>query len=168
MMQEIREDLYDEDLREKVHEPMLRLITFELDKERYGVEVDQVREILRVSQYFPVPGAADYVVGITNIRGSVVTIIDGRKRFNLEATEFSDSSRMIVIESEDEIAAVVVDSVSDVIDVPKSSVDANPKMNARDDSPFISGVVTVENQLIIMLNVGRIITDEQMDMAAGF
>ena len=156
-------DPYDE--TEQQHEPMIRLITFDLADERYGVEVSQVREILRVNQVFPVPGAPDYVVGITNIRGSVVTIIDGRRRFNLPPAEYTDLARMVVLESEDEIAAVMVDSVSDVIDVPRSQVESNPKMNARDDSPYISGVVTDDKGLIILLKVETFITD---DNAAAF
>lgn len=157
---------YDE--AEQQHEPMIRLITFDLAEERYGVEVSQVREILRINQIFPVPGAPDYVVGITNIRGSVVTIIDGRRRFNLAPTEYTELARMVVLEANDEIAAVVVDSVSDVIDVPRSHVESNPKMNARDDSPYISGVVTDDKGLIILLKVETFITDDLADAAAGF
>ncbi len=159
-------DQYDE--TEQQHEPMIRLITFDLADERYGVEVGQVREILRINQIFPVPGAPDYVVGITNIRGSVVTIIDGRRRFNLAPAEYTELARMVVLEANDEIAAVLVDSVSDVIDVPRSQVESNPKMNARDDSPYISGVVTDDKGLIILLKVETFITDDAMDAVAGF
>ena len=148
------------------HEPMMRLITFDLADERYGVEVSQVREILRINQVFPVPGAPHYVVGITNIRGSVVTIIDGRRRFNLQPADYTELARMVVMEANDEIAAVIVDSVSDVIDVPRSKVDSNPKMNARDDSPYISGVVTDEKGLIILLKVESFITDDNLDAVA--
>ena len=157
-----------EEQREIVHEPMMRLITFNLDSECYGVEVSRVREILRSNQIFPVPGAVECVAGITNIRGNVVTILDGRKRMNLPETEFSDSSRMIVMESSEEMAAVIVDSVSDVIDVPKSAIVAGPHVSAREDSPFVEGVVSNQHSLIIILNVDRLIADDTLDMAAGF
>lgn len=141
------------------HEPTMRLITFDLADERYGVEVSQVREILRINQVFPVPGAPPYVAGITNIRGNVVTIIDGRLRFNLNPVDYTEVARMIVMEAADEIAAVIVDSVSDVIDVPLSCVDVNPKMASRDDSPYIKGLVSDASGLIILLNVENFITD---------
>ena len=166
MYDDYAEDYDDDD--ESLHEPKVRLITFQLENETYGVEVGQVREILRINQTFPVPGAPDFVFGITNIRGNVVTIIDGRKRFTLPSTDHTDATRMIVVEAQDEMVAVVVDSVSDFIDVPESTIDLNPKIRMNGDSRFISGVVTSSEQLIIILNVDKFITEEQFDMAAGF
>lgn len=163
-----RNDQAEHDERDKVHEPMMRLITFYLDSECYGVEVERVREILRINQIFPVPGAVDCVAGITNIRGSVVTIIDGRKRMSLPMTEYCDTARMIVVESGEEQAAIIVDAVADVIDVPKSNVVARPQMGSPDDSPFVEGVVSDHDSLIILLSVDRLITDDALDAAMGF
>lgn len=152
----------------EIHEPQVRWITFHLGKEIYGVEVKQVREILRISNILPVPGAPDYVLGITNIRGNVVTVIDGRKRINLPEIAHTDSTRMIVLEADDEIAAVVVDNVEDVIDLPESSLDSNPKLKTNQDSPYITGVVSYPAGLIIVLCAEKFITEEQYDMVAGF
>lgn len=162
------ENNYDETDNEINHEPKIRLITFTLDNETYGIEVGQVREILRLNQNFPVPGAPDYVLGITNIRGNVITILDARQRFNLATVEHTASTRMIVVESTDDTVSMVVDNVSDVIDVPKSSINVNMKVNLSGDSRFISGVVTHANGLIIILNIEKFITDEQFDMVASF
>lgn len=163
------ENDYDDDIDNEInHETMIRLITFDLENETYGIEVGQVREILRINQTFPVPGAPDYVLGITNIRGNVITIIDARRRFNLAIIEHSARARMIVVESNDDTVAVVVDSVSDVIDIPKSIINVNMKVNLTGDSRFISGVVSHESGLIIILNIEKFITDEQFDMVAGF
>ena len=164
----LEDNIYDEMGNEISHEPMVRLITFNLNNENYGIEVSQVREILRINQNFPVPGAPDYVLGITNIRGNVVTIVDARMRFNLPIVEYTDCARMIVIESYGETVAIVVDSVADVIDVPESSIDVNLKVNLSGDSRYISGVVTNADGLIIILNVEKFITEEQLDMVAGF
>jgi purine-binding chemotaxis protein CheW len=157
-----------DDDRDVVHEPMERLITFYLGSECYGVEVSRVREILRINQIFPVPGAIDCVAGITNIRGSVVTIIDGRRRLKLPPAEITKLSRMIVLEAGDEVAALVVDRVSNVIDVPSSAIEMRPGLKSRDDSQFVGGVVSRPNKLIILLNVDRLITDDDYGMAAGF
>lgn len=151
-----------------IKENLVRWITFQLAHECYAVPVEHVREILRVNNVFPVPGSPDCVIGITNIRGNVVTIIDGRKRFSLPDHTYDDSARIIVVEAGDEVAGIVVDEVSDVIDLPESAVNINPKINAREDSKYIRGVVTQKDALIIMLNVDKIFTDETYENAAGF
>ena len=152
----------------EIHEPQVRWITFHLGREVYGVEVKQAREILRINNILPVPGAPDYVLGITNIRGNVVTVIDGRKRINLPEIEHTESTRMIVLEDNDEIAAIVVDNVEDVIDLPESSFDSNPKLKTGQDSPYITGVVSYPEGLIIVLSAQKFITEESYDMVAGF
>lgn len=155
-MTDVAENLQDEALdNENVveQEALGRWLTFRLADEVYGVDVIRVREILRVFNIMPVPGAPEYVLGITNIRGSVVTVIDGRSHFNLPSHESDDKTRLIVIESGDEIAGVVVDSVSDVVDLPISAIDTNPKLNARKGSRFIKGIVNHGKGLIIILSV---------------
>lgn len=155
-MTDVAEDLQDEivgDEDDFKQEEMGRWLTFQLADEVYGVDVIRVREILRVFNIMPVPGAPEYVLGITNIRGSVVTVVDGRSHFNLPAHESDDETRLIVIESGDEIAGVIVDSVSDVVDLPNSSIDTNPKLNARKGTRFIKGIVNHTNGLIIILSV---------------
>jgi len=158
-------DLLDEN---EPGEPLVRWVTFELGQEVYGVLVKKVREILRINNISPVPGAPDYIVGITNIRGNVVSVIDGRKRINLSPTENTDLSRMIVMESEEDIVAVVVDKVSDIIDLPESSVVSNPKITTGDDSRYVSGVISHSDGLIIILDSEKFITDEQYDMVSSF
>ena len=136
-----------------------RWITFRLKDEIYGIDVMRVREILRIFNIMPVPGAPQHILGITNIRGSVVTVIDGRSHFNLPEHEYDDETRMIVLENEDEIAGVVVDSVSDVVDFPLSAIDTNPKLNVRKGSKFIKGIVNHTKGLIIILSVDTFFTD---------
>ncbi len=155
----------DENILDKSLEPKVRLITFQLENEVYGVEVCSVREILLLNQSFPVPGAPHFVMGITNIRGNVLTIIDARKRFNLPSVdlnnpEYKGSARMIVMESGEATAAVLVDSVSDVIDVEEGSIDLNPKIKVNGDSVYIRGVVTNLDGLVIILNVETFLEEE--------
>ena len=161
----IEDNLFDD---EEVREPLIRWVTFQLGEEVYGVVVNKVREILRINNLSPVPGAPDYIVGITNIRDNVVSVIDGRRRINLPPTEYTDLSRMIVMESEDDIVAVVVDNVADIIDLPESSIDSNPKLNKGSSSQYISGVIANDDDLIIILDSEKFITDEQTEMASGF
>jgi len=161
--------MFEEDEEdEEALEPKIRWITFHLGKEIYGVEVKRVREILLIKSILPVPGAPDYVLGITNIRGSVVTVVDARKRMGLPPVGYTEVSRMIVLESKDSIAAIVVDDVSDIIDMPESAIDSSPTLNSNEDPRYINGVVSTADKLIIMLNVDRFISEEQFDMVSGF
>ncbi len=161
----LEDNLFDDD---EICEAMIRWVTFQLGQETYAVVVKKVREILRINNISPVPGAPEYIVGITNIRGNVVSVIDGRRRINLSSTEYSDLSRMIVMESEDDIVAVVVDKVVNIIDLPESSIESNPKLHKGDNSKYITGVITHSDDLIIILDSEKFITDEQHDMVSGF
>lgn len=149
------------------NEPLVRWITFKLGNENYGVEVKHVREILRISNIFPVPGAPSCVLGITNIRGNVVTVIDGRRRLNLPEQSHDDETRLIVLDADDDMAGVVVDNVTDVLDLPLSMVEVNPNMNDLKNSKYIKGVVTQVDGLIIMLDVDNIFHDENSNAAFG-
>lgn len=153
---------------DEVREPLVRWITFQLGDEHYGVEVIHVREILRVGNIFPVPGSPDCVLGVTNIRGSVITIVDGRKRFRLPATTHTDASRIIVIEVGEEEAGILVDRVTDVVDLPVSGIDVTPKLNSRENSSYVAGVVNQDHGLIIMLDVNNLFTEEESSIVVGF
>ena len=157
-MIELADDYHREstqDDKDESQEPVKRWITFRLAEETYAIDVIQVREILRVYSVLPVPGSPGQVLGITNIRGSVVTVVDGRARFNLPPHERDDNTRLIVLESGDEVAGVVVDSVSDVLDLPVSAIDTNPRLNARASSKYIKGVVNDTSGLIIILSIEK-------------
>jgi len=97
--------------RKKMAEEALRWVTFRLENEKYGINVMQVQEVLRITEIAPVPGAPSYVLGIINLRGNVVTVIDTRSRFGLASVETDDSSRVVIIESEEQVW-LLVDSVA--------------------------------------------------------
>ena len=78
-------------------DPILQWVTFKLDNETYGINVMQVQEVLRYTEIAPVPGAPSYVLGIINLRGNVVTVIDTRQRFGLQGTEITDNSRIVIM-----------------------------------------------------------------------
>ena len=110
------EDILNNDL-------VIQWVTFMLEGEIYGIEVIQVQEVLRVTEIAPVPGSPDYVLGIINLRGNVVTVLDTRRRFGLPGHEITDATRIIIIESEDNIVGVLVDSVAEVVELKKSAIE---------------------------------------------
>ncbi|MGP1782788.1 chemotaxis protein CheW, partial [Shewanella frigidimarina] len=90
---------------------VLQWVTFKLDNETYGINVMQVQEVLRYTEIAPVPGAPHYVLGIINLRGNVVTVIDTRSRFGLASADVNDSTRIVIIEAEKQVIGILVDSV---------------------------------------------------------
>ncbi len=149
---------YDDEL---AVDPMTQWVTFMLDNEKYGINVMQVREVLRDIEIAPVPGAPSYVLGIINLRGNVVTVIDTRSRFGLPAVEINDESRIIIIETMDQIVGLLVDSIAEVADIPKSQIEITPNVGNDDSSKYIQGVHSREGELLILVAVEKVLSDEE-------
>jgi len=136
--------------------------TFRVDHELYGVDVMQVKEVLRFSEITPVPGAAASVLGIINLRGNVVTVIDTRQLFRISPAQPDDETRIIVVElNESEVIGLVVDSVDEVINLPQNEVDRAPNAsntsNDENSQRFVQGVCYHHEMLIILLDLGRML-----------
>ncbi len=141
--------------------PLIQFVTFVLMDETYGINVMQVQEVLRVTEIAPVPGAPDYVLGIINLRGNVVTVIDTRTRFGLPSKEMDDSSRIIVIESEKQVVGILVDAVAEVVELREGEIDVAPNVGTEDSSRYIQGVATRENGLLILVDLNKLLSDEE-------
>ena len=89
-------------------DPILQWVTFRLDNETYGINVMQVQEVLRYTEIAPVPGAPSYVLGIINLRGNVVTVIDTRQRFGLDSSDVTDNTRIVIIEADKQVVGILV------------------------------------------------------------
>jgi purine-binding chemotaxis protein CheW len=146
---------------EAVADQNVRYVTFRLAEETYGIQVMQVQEVLRVSEIAPVPGAPDYVLGIINLRGNVVTVIDTRSRFGLIQKENDDSSRIVIIEAEKQVIGILVDSVAEVVDLATSEIEAAPNVGNDESSRYIQGVATKNNELLILVDLDRLMTEEE-------
>lgn len=145
----------------QVDNPIIRWVTFRLENEKYGIHVMQVQEVLRVTEIAPVPGAPDYVLGIINLRGNVVTVIDTRKRFGLQAKEMDDSTRIVIIESENQVVGILVDSVAEVVDIRSSEIEQAPNVGTEESAKFIQGVSSIDGELLILVDLNKLLTDEQ-------
>lgn len=129
--------------------------TFKVDNELYGVDVVQVKEVLRYSEITPVPGVDHFILGIINLRGNVVTVIDTRQMFGLAAHEPDEDTRIIVVEyNEQEVVGLVVDSVDEVINLPQNEVDRAPSATGEETTKrFVQGVCYYNSILIILLDL---------------
>ena len=153
---------------EAVTDPVIQLVTFKLADETYGIDVMHVQEVLRISEIAPVPGAPAYVLGIINLRGNVVTVIDTRSRFGLPGAETDDSSRIVIIESEEMVVGILVDSVAEVVDVNQSEIDSAPNVGNDESSRYIQGVANRESDLLIVVDLNRLLTEEEWSEMSMF
>ena len=146
--------------KDQTNDEVLQWVTFQLEEETYGINVMQVREVLRYSEIAPVPGAPSYVIGIINLRGNVVTVIDTRRLFGLPPVPTDDDTRIIVIEyNEQEVIGIVVDSVDEVINLPQNDVDRAPSVSSDESTRrFVQGVCYHNNVLIILLDIMKMLT----------
>jgi len=142
-------------------DPVLQWVTFKLCGEIYGINVMQVQEVLRHTEIAPVPGAPSYVLGIINLRGNVVTIIDTRHRFGLAPGEVTDHTRIVVIESEKHIVGILVDSVAEVVYLRESEIETPPNVGKDDSAKFIQGVCNKGDDLLILIDLDKLLTDEE-------
>ena len=149
-------------------DPVIQLVTFRLKDETYGINVMQVQEVLRVSEIAPVPGAPGYVLGIINLRGNVVTVIDTRTRFGLPTTERDDSSRIVIIESEQQVVGILVDSVAEVVELRQSEIDLAPSIGSDESSRYIQGVASRDEDLLIVVDLNKLLSEEEWSEMAMF
>lgn len=151
----------------RAEDPLVQWVTFRLDNETYGVNVMQVQEVLRMTEIAPVPGAPDYVLGIINLRGNVVTVIDTRKRFGLEPRELDDATRIVITEIEQQVIGMLVDAVAEVVDVRMSEIETAPNVGNDESSRFIQGVSSREGELLILVDLNKLLSaDELREMKA--
>ncbi|WP_432473678.1 chemotaxis protein CheW [Amphritea sp. HPY] len=135
--------------------------TFGVAGELYGIDVMQVKEVLRYTEITPVPGAAPGILGIINLRGNVVTVVSTRSLFKLPPNEIDTSTRIVVVEFDDqEVLGLLVDGVDEVLNLPQSEIDRAPGL-MRDDATrqFVQGVCYRDEQLIILMDLDKMLID---------
>lgn len=142
-------------------DPILQWVTFKLDNETYGINVMRVQEVLRYTEIAPVPGAPSYVLGIINLRGNVVTVIDTRQRFGLDTVEVSDNTRIVIIEADKQVVGILVDSVAEVVYLRQSEVETAPNVGNEESAKFIQGVCNKNGELIILVEFDKMLSDHE-------
>lgn len=154
----------DRKLSKKVaanNDEVLQWVTYKLGEETYGINVMQVQEVLRHTEIAPVPGAPDYVLGIINLRGNVVTVIDTRSCFGLPSSDISDNTRIVIIESDVQVVGILVDSVAEVVDLRYTEIDSAPNVGTEESAKFIQGVSNRDGELLILVDLNKLLNDEE-------
>jgi purine-binding chemotaxis protein CheW len=148
---------------QKKDDELIQLVTFSIGEEEFGVDILKVQEIIRTMEITKVPRAQAFVEGVINLRGKVIPIIDLRRRFGLSSKAHDKHTRIIVIEINNMIVGFVVDSVSEVLRIPSGTVEPPPPVVAGVDSEYISGVGKLQDRLLILLDLDKLLSSEDLD-----
>ncbi len=148
----------------------MQLVSFKLSDETYGIEITKIREIILVGQITRVPETPHYIKGLINLRSSVIPVIDLRARFALAENELTQDSRIMVLNVGRRTIGIVVDSVNEVLRVSQDQISPAPPTVASLGNQYMTGLVRLEDQLLILLDVDRLFGEEAtaaMDAAVG-
>lgn len=149
---QVAEILAEEELPEQS-----KFLTFELGDEAYGIDIFHVREIIGMQPITVVPDVPDYVRGVINLRGKVIPIMDVRARFGLATRTYDDRTCIIVINVADWTVGLIVDTVSEVLDIPHEQIEPPPRVIAAGNDHYIAGLGKVEDQVRLLLDVNRLL-----------
>lgn len=139
----------------------LQIVTFKIGKEEFSVDILKVQEIIRVIEITRVPRSPRFVEGVINLRGKVIPVLDLRKRFGLKSIEKDKDTRIIVVESSGRTVGLIVDSVSEVLRLNASTVEPPPEIVGGVDSEYVEGVGKLEDRLIILLNLDKVLSPKE-------
>jgi purine-binding chemotaxis protein CheW len=139
-----------------------QLVVFDVGDESFGVEIDSVQEIIRMQLITRVPGAPEFVEGIINLRGRIIPVIDLRRRIGLPRAAVSKSSRIVVVEIAGPTVGMIVDGVSEVLRLTEDSVEPPSSVVSSDDSDYIKGIAKLDDRLITLLQLDRLLVDRSM------
>ena len=138
-----------------------KYLTFGLAEETYGIDIAVVIEIIGIQTITNVPEVPEYVRGIINLRGNVVTVIDTRARFGIPPAEVTDNTRIMIIESEKHVIGILVDSVAEVADLNTADIDDTPNVGTEENAQFISGVCNRKDDLLILIDLTKLFTETE-------
>lgn len=139
-------------------------LTFTLGSEEYGVDILKVQEIRGYDQVTRLPGAPEFVKGAINLRGLIVPVVDMRLKFQLSNATYDDTTVMIVLSVAGRTIGIVVDGVSDVLRLEPSQVRTVPDLGSAIDRKFLTGLGVVDERMLILLDIERLMTSEEMGL----
>jgi len=153
-------ELYDE-LDEDTQKD--KYLTFRIGKESYGIEIRHVTEIVVMQDITEVPDMPDFIAGVINLRGKVISVMNVRKRFGLESREFDDRTCIIVVDINQISVGLIVDTVNEVLSIPQEQIDPPPRTPSGIKNNYMQGMGKVDGQVKILLDVEKILYEEELE-----
>ncbi len=135
----------------------LHIVGFQVGRETYGVPITSLHEIVRVPEITAVPDAPEYLEGVINLRGKIVSVMDLRKRFGEKQAEVKKHNRILVVEHAGRLAGLIVDSASEVLKIPADAVDAPPAVFQEGGLNCVTGLGKVAGRLIVLLDMSKLL-----------
>lgn len=132
-----------------------QVVVFLLDKESYGIDIFRVSEIIRLREITPIPKSEEHIRGLVNLRGKTIPVVDLRVRFRLKTQDETDLSRIIVVEAADSQVGIVVDAVTEVVNLEGENIDEAPGLITELDADFVRGVAKTDTGLITLLDLDQ-------------
>lgn len=139
----------------------LQLVAFCLQGEEFAVDIQKVREVLKITQITPLPQSLDFIEGVINLRGEVIPVVDLRKRFRIAGSGETGKNRIIIVEIQENLVGLIVDSVTEVLHLTASAVEPPPRRLAGTRTDFIQGVGKLGDRLLIILDLEKILSSEE-------
>ena len=140
-----------------IEQESMKVIVFQLEDKEYAIPVSRVQGIERLLHITRVPKTPNYVKGVINLRGVVTPIIDLRERFSLPASDNQDATRIIIVSIKDTEVGFIVDSANDVLDINVKSIEPQPEVVGTTEEEFISGLARLDNRLLILLQLEKVL-----------
>lgn len=143
-----------------------KYLTFALSDEEYGLEILKVREIIGLMEITRVPKMPGFVRGVINLRGRVIPVVDLRTKFVMDKIEDTEETCIIVVDLGEIVMGAVVDRVCEVLDIPEREIEATPSFGVQIDTEFILGIGKAKGRVIILLDIKKVLTTEEVAMLA--
>lgn len=143
-----------------------QFLTFTLGDEEYGVEILKVQEIKGYSAVTPIPNTPGYVKGVVNLRGAIIPIVDLRSKLAMSEAAYNQFTVIIVVRVGTKTVGVVVDAVSDVLNIPVKDIQPTPDFGAQVDARFISGLAKASERLVVLLDIEKILGGDAAALAS--
>lgn len=146
-----------------------KYLTFQLAGEQYGLEILKVREIIGMMNVTRVPGAADFIRGVINLRGQVITVVDLRAKFNIQSVEDTENTCIIVVQLEREVRqltlGIIVDQVCEVADITEDQIAPAPSFGQGIENNFILGMGKMDQKVLTILDINKVLSGREVGIA---
>ncbi len=151
------DEVFDEDTQKD------KYLTFVVENEGYGIEIEYVTEIIGLQSITEVPELPDFILGIINLRGQIIPVMDVRKRFKKASADYDDRTCIIVIEVEEVAIGLIVDTVSEVLNITEENIVDPPKSKRGFSNKYVKSIGKIEDAVTLILDCVKLINDEKLD-----
>ena len=160
-------DLKQDGVEEEEDTQEGKYLTFQIGSEEYGFGIRFVTEIIGIQRITEVPDVPMYIKGVINLRGKVIPVVDVRLRFNMQERDYDERTCIIVVNVNNTAVGLIVDSVSEVINIAADDIEEPPQVNKGKGSQYIAGLGKVGQDVKILLDIQRLLYDDQIEKVSG-